>query len=735
MRVMRMNGHPTRRRLTQSLAAASIIAFAQRALPNLANAATLPPRPPIAPTVPKTFEAFGQTRTDNYDWLRDRDDPRVVDYLRAENAYAQGRLDAIKPLVDELAAELKSRAIDADISVPAFSNGYLYERRFTRGASYPVIVRYKQAPGAAEEIVLDVGALAADAIAGGNLQYRLGNWTISPDNSLVAFAVDFTGDLEFGIFARTIATGQVVDQGISDAASDLVFAADSNALFYVRNEPKTVRSSQVWRHQVGGDPAADVLVYEEHDPTFSISLDLSKSRKFILIAIDEERTSELRYLPADQPDAALQVMEPRRRGLRYEADHVGDNFFILTNLDAPDYRLMIAPQTTPGADHWREIVAERPGHHFGHFEAFEQFIAVEVEDERGSAIRVFSLPEVREIPMPRPDEIGVASISSFRNNEANSDPDATVLRYRFSGPLQPRSIYDFDTTTSAVTLRKRDPASRWFDAGRYALESLEATAADGARVPVTIVYRKDLRHLAGNPTLVVGYGAYGFSYRPVFSPEAFSVIDRGFVHAIAHVRGGREKGERWYDEGRMLMKRNTFSDFIAASEALIHQNYADPHAVFAQGRSAGGLLMGAVANLRPDLYAGIVAEVPFVDVITTMSDASVPLTTMEYDEWGNPAVQREYDYMLSYSPYDNVARRSYPAMFVTAGYYDNQVSYAEPAKWVALLRARKTDSNDLLLKTDMGAGHSGPSGRFGSIEESAEIMAWLIAHARDGHLP
>lgn len=332
-------------------------------------------------------------------------------------------------------------------------------------------------------------------------------------------------------------------------------------------------------------------------------------------------------------------------------------------------------------------------------------------------------------------QFGIASISFFRSNEANVDPAAIVLRFRFTDPVQPQGIYDFDTTTGVLTLRKQDPASVWFDPARYALESFNATAPDGAHVPVTVVYRKDMRRLAGNPTLVVGYGAYGVSFRPVFTPESFSLIDRGFVYAIAHVRGGHEKGERWYDEGRMLMKRNTFTDFIAATEALIAQNYADPHAVFAQGRSAGGLLMGAIANLRPDLYAGIVAEVPFVDLITTMSDASVPLTTLEYDEWGNPAVPREFDYMIAYSPYDNVARKSYPAMFVTAGFYDSQVSYAEPAKWVALLRAKKTDAHDLLFKTDMGAGHGGGSGRLGSIGESAQIMAWLVAHARDGRLP
>jgi oligopeptidase B len=476
-----------------------------------------------------------------------------------------------------------------------------------------------------------------------------------------------------------------------------------------------------------------VLVYEEDDPTFSVSIELSKSRKFILLDLDCERTSEIRYLATDQPTGELKVIEPRRRGVIYEVDHVDDKFFIRTNLDAPNFRLMSAPQATPEAAHWREVVPQEPERHLSHFEAFKTFVAVDVEDESGATIRVFSLPDVREIPVPRPAAIGVAS-SSFENdnepnhNEANLDPTATILRFRFSGPLQPQCVYDFDVTTGVLRLRKQDQASRWFDRDRYAVDRLNATAPDGERVPITIVYRKKVRRLGGNPTLIVGYGAYGSSLHATFRPSVFSLIDRGFVYAIAHVRGGHEKGERWYAEGRMLNKRNTFTDFIAATEMLIAQGYADPRAVFARGGSAGGLLMGAIANLRPDLYAGIVAEAPFVDVVTTMSDASVPLTTLEYDEWGNPAVKREYDYMLSYSPYDNVARKNYPAMFVTTGFYDSQVSYAEPAKWVARLRASKTDTHDLLFKTDMDAGHSGRSGRLGSIEESAEIMGWLIAH-------
>ena len=721
-----MPGLSTRRFFAFGLAAAGAVPLASRLRFSSANAIEPTARAPIAPVVPKTFQAFGGVRIDNYDWLRDRKDPRVIAYLNAENAYADALLEPIKPLVDELAAELRAREAQEDASVPTAYNDYVYERRFTQGAQYPYIVRRKDAFGAQEEIVLDVAALAA----GHPQQYQLGSWTVSPDNTRVAFVVDFTGGRDFHIFVRTIATGETVDQGIDNASSDVVFAGDSDTLFYVRNEPTTLRSYQVWRHRLGTNPKSDVLIYEESDPTFSVSINLSRSREFILLNIDEERTSEFRYLPADQSTGELKVIEPRQQGVIYDVDHVGGEFFIRTNLDAPDFRLMRAPQATPAAPYWREIVPEKAGHHLSNFKAFETFVAVDTEDESGATIRVFTLPELREIPVPRPTPIGVASSSFVDENEANLDPTANVLRFHFSSPLEPQCVYDFDVTTGALILRKQDPANRWFYRHRYVLDQLSATALDGERVPITIVYRKDKRRPGGNPMLIVGYGAYGLSMRATFVRSAFSLIDRGFVYAIAHIRGGHEKGERWYADGRMLNKRNTFTDFIAATETLIAQGYADSQAVFAQGGSAGGLLMGAITNLRPDLYAGIVAEVPFVDVVTTMSDASVPLTTLEYDEWGNPGVKREYDYMLSYSPYDNVAQKNYPAMFITAALYDSQVSYAEPAKWVAKLRANKTDKHELLLRTDMTAGHEGRSGRLGSIEQSAEITGWLIAHAR-----
>jgi oligopeptidase B len=723
---------PTRRQFTAGIAAVAAASLAGRRASVAAIAADAPlPAAPVAPALRTTFAAFGRERVDEYDWLRDRSDPRVVAYLEAENAYADAHLKPIKPLVEELAAELKARSAQADASVPTLINGYLYERRFGEGTQYPIIVRRRATPGAEEEVVLDVGALAARH----SQQCHFGAWAVSPDNTRVAFTVDFSGDREFRIFVRAIAGGDVVDQGIDSAASNIEFAADNRTLFYVRNEPQTLRAYQVWRHRVGSAASNDVLVYEEHDPTFSVSLDLSKSRKFILLDLDAERWREFRYLPVDQPAGEFRIIEPRRRGLVYEAEHVGDKFFIRTNLDAPDFRLMCTSESAPAAAHWREIVPQQAGKYLHHFEAFETFVAADFEDESGTTVRVYSLPDAREIALPRPAAIGVASTSFSNDCEANLDPAATVLRFRFSGLLEPQRIYDFDVTTGALTLRKEDAASRWFNGARYAVDRISATAPDGEHIPLTIIYRKSARRLGGNPTLVVGYGAYGISWRATFAPSVFSLLDRGFIYAIAHVRGGHEKGERWYAEGRMLNKRNTFTDFIAATEALTANGYAAPCRVYAQGGSAGGLLMGAIANMRPDLYAGIVAEAPFVDVVTTMSDAAVPLTTLEYDEWGNPAVKREFEYMLSYSPYDNVAPTDYPAMFITAGFYDSQVSYAEPAKWVARLRATKSDARDLLFKTDMEAGHVGRSGRLGSIEESAEIMAWLIAHAHDGRLP
>jgi oligopeptidase B len=674
-------------------------------------------KPPIAKIKSKVFKEHGRRRVDNYYWLRERDNPEVIAYLKAENGYADARLAPIKPLIDEIHAEQKSRVSAVDWNPPFFDNGYYYQRRFVKGSEYQVIVRYKGTLETPEQVVLDVPGLAAK-----HGQFHLDRWVVSPNGAYVAFAVDFTGGRSHSIFISNIASGKIIDDEIKDVDEDIVFAADSKTLFYVSG-------NRVWRHKIGTKAATDALVYKERDDMFWLILSRSKSHKFILLAIKSEQTTEVRYLAADRPFSKFRLIERRRNRVRYYVDHVGDKFYIRTNLGAPDFRIVSAPQGAPDTAHWRDLIAETPSHFLSHFEVFEKFIAIDEEHDAIKSMRVFRLADMDEIAVPRSAELGITAVGGLAG-VVNRDPSSAVLRFRTVGPVDPETINDFNVETGALTLRKQDPAAEWFNGELYETKHVFATAPDGETIRITVVYRKDQRKPAGNPTLVYGYGAYCLSQQPIFPAAWFSLIDRGFVYAIAHVRGGCEMGQRWYDQGRLFNKRNTFTDFIAATEALIVQGFADPKNVFARGASAGGLLMAAVANLRPDLYAGIVAEVPFVDLMTTMSDPTIPLTTFEYEEWGNPAIKGQYDYMLSYSPYDNVTARAYPAMFVTAGLYDTQVEYFEPAKWVAKLRATKIDGNDLLLKTEMKAGHSGLSGRLGSLEERAQIIAWLVAHVQ-----
>jgi oligopeptidase B len=577
-------------------------------------ASTARPQPPLATIKPKIFIEHGRRRVDSYYWLRERDHPEVVAYLEAENAYADACLAPLKPLIDEICAELTSRARATDFNPPFLDNGYYYQRRFTEGSEYQVIVRHKGSLDASPEVVLDIPALAAK-----HAQFHLGRWVVSPDNALVAYAVDFTGDGAHQIFVKNLATGKVIDDGVKDVNANFVFAADSRTLFY------TV-GNQVWRHSIGRRASSDALVHEERDDTFEVSLSLSKSRKVILLVIENRRTSEVRYLAADKPSGRFKVIERRRHGVHYSVDHVGDRFFIRTNLAAPDFRVVTAPQRAPRAANWTQLIPHTPGRLISHFEVFDRLIAIDEEHDAVKSLRLFRLPDMAEIPAPRAAALGVTAAGGLAG-VVNRDPASTVLRFRTTGPLEPERIYDFDVATGEVTLRKQHPAAEWFKADLYEMKRLFATAPDGERIPVTLIYRKDLRRAGGNPILIEGYGAYCLSQQPVFPGTWFSLIDRGFAYAIAHVRGGCDMGRRWYDEGRILKKFNTFTDFIAVTEALITHGYADPRNVFAYGASAGGLLMGAIANLRPELYAGIVAEVPFVDVITTMSDPTVPLTT------------------------------------------------------------------------------------------------------------
>jgi oligopeptidase B len=681
-------------------------------------------RPPVARVETKVFEEQGRQRRDDYFWLRNEGDPAVIAHLEAENAHAKACLDTIAPLVDELERELHRRVDGRDDSPEYVDNGWLYRRRMGEGERYPVIVRRKaDGTSAGEELVLDIASLAA-----GHTQYSLDEYVVSPDGRRVAFAVDFTGGRRHRIFVRDIVTGTVDDTGLDGAASDLAFAGDSNTLFYLRTEPGTVRSHELWRHRLGSDPALDHLIYRERDPTFELSLHTAKSGRYVLLDSRAQWTSEVHRLAIDDPDGEFSVIEARREGVTYFADHVGDRFFMRTNLDAYDFRIVSAPEVAPQAQNWVDVVAGTPGRTISRFEVFDTFLAYVEEHDATQSVRVFRRGDMRELAVPRPSEFGSFQMR-FMHGVANRDPSATVLKLQFSGPLYPTGYFDFDTATGELTLRKRSPAAEWFEPSLYAVERISAMARDGTAVPVTLMYRRDQRRPGGNPTLVTGYGAYGFSLMPQFRSSWLGLVDRGFVHAIAHVRGGREMGQRGHDDGRVLRKMNSFTDFIAVTEALVAKGYADPKRVFAQGGSAGGLLVAAAAHLRPDLYAGIVAEVPFVDVLGTMTDPGLPLTTLEYGEWGHPAVRAEYEAMLSYSPYDNVAAKAYPAMFVTAGLHDSQVRYHEPAKWVARLRATKTDANPILFLTNMATGHSGFSGRFGFVHEQAQIKAWLLSMA------
>jgi oligopeptidase B len=679
---------------------------------------------PVAKKIPKVFEEYGRQRIDNYYWMRERDNPDVIAYLKAENAYADNRLKPIKPLAAKLYAEMTERHDDADLSVPYIDGGYYYQTRYTKGADYPVIVRRKKLRNAPMQVVLDVAKLAK-----GHSEFNLNNWIVSSDGALVTYAVDESGDLANQIFVRNIATGKVLDQSVRGAADDIVLLQSGKEFLYVRLESQTMRPYQVWRHRIGTNPAQDVLIYEEADKRFSVSLNTSKSGNFVFIDSDNGQTNEIHYQNANVPNGKFKVMQPRKSGVLYYPDQVRDKFYIRTNLDAPDFCIVTAPEDAPAANNWTVLVPQTPGHYLSHMELFDNYIVIDDEHDAVKSLRVFRLGDMREIAVPRPAKIGVASVEDFED-AINIDSELHVLRFGFESPLRPPTIYDFDMKTRMLTERKQQLPAEHFKPQLYRVNRVFAKAADGTTIPITLVYRKDLRRPGGNPVLITGYGAYGLSSEPVFLTTWFRLMDRGFVFAIAHIRGGREMGENWYDQGRLLNKRNTFTDFIAATEALIAQGYADPHKIFARGASAGGLLMGAIANLRPDLYAGIVAEVPFVDVVTTMSDPNIPLTAGEYEEWGNPAIKKQYDYMLSYSPYDNVTTKAYPAMFITAALNDRQVEFSEPAKWVAKLRAMKTDKHELLFKTNMNSGHAGDSGRLAWLKERAEIIAWLIVQAR-----
>jgi oligopeptidase B len=665
--------------------------------------------------VPTVLEKHGHSRIDHYYWLRERDNPEVLAYLQAENERAETELAAIKPLEEKLFQEIKARIKPTDMSVPYKRDGYYYYTRYEEGREYPVYARKCASLAAPEEIMLDANALAA-----GQEFFSIGGWAVSSGQNLLAYAVDTQGRRVHTAYIKDLASGRLLPDILPKVTENLVWANDNRTLFYAKQDEVTLRQYQIYRHEVGTDPAADTLVFEEPDETFVAYIFKSRSKRFLIIVCAQTVTQEYRYLEADNPAGAFTLFLPRQREHEYHIDHFGDRFIIRTNNQAKNFRLMSTSLARTGMEHWEEMVPHREHVYLSDFEIFQDHLVLE-ERSRG-------LTQIRVLPWAGGEGYYLDFDEPAYRAQLGANPEleTSVLRYEYTSMQTPLTIYDYDMNTRQRTLLKRDEVLGGFDRENYVSERRYARAADGTEIPLSIVYRKGVAKDGKAPLLLYGYGAYGFSLDAAFASPRLSLIDRGFVYAIAHVRGGQELGRRWYEEGKLLNKKNTFTDFIACAEFLIAEKYTCPERLFAMGRSAGGLLMGALANMRPDLFRGIVAEVPFVDVVTTMLDPSIPLTTGEYDEWGDPNEPEYFEYMLSYSPYDNVEAKEYPHLLVTAGLHDSQVQYWEPAKWVAKLRELKTDNHRLLLKTNMEAGHGGASGRFRRHRETAFAYAFLL---------
>ena len=674
------------------------------------------PTPPIAPEMPQRLEAHGHVRLDEYYGMRERTNPEVIAYLEAENAYYEACLAPTKRLQEELFEELKNRERPDDASVPYLDGGYWYSTRYEEGAEYPRHGRRRGSLDAPEELLLDENALAAEQEGYFSLRGR----TVSPNARLLAYGIDRVGRRFYTIRFKDLETGKLLDDVLPDVTGNLAWANDNRTVFYTRQDPGTLRSYRIYRHVLGNAPSADELVFEERDDTFSCRVQRSKSERFLFIASSHTLADEVRYLDANDPGGKFRVFLPRARGHEYSLDHFGDHFYLRTNDGAENFRLVRTPIGAPGREQWEEVVPARADVYLQSFEIFRDHLVV--SERREGLIRMRVIPGDGSAP----HELDFGEPAYSARPQDNHEFDTSRLRFAYSSMTTPNSVYDYDMTTREKTLLKRDEIRGGFDPAHYRTERLVAPAADGAMVPISLVYRIDRRRPEGNPLLLNAYGSYGSSSDASFRAKRISLLDRGFICAIAHVRGGQERGREWYEHGKLLKKMNTFTDFIACSEHLVAEGYTRPDLLFASGGSAGGLLMGAIANLRPDLYRGIVAHVPFVDVITTMLDDSIPLTTSEFDEWGDPKDPDYYEYMLSYSPYDQVEAKDYPNLLVTTGLHDSQVQYWEPAKWVARLRARKTDDNLLFLKTDMEAGHGGPSGRYQRHHETALVYAFLL---------
>ncbi len=670
---------------------------------------------PVAEKKDTALTINGDTRIDSYYWMNDRNDPKVLAYLNAENAYLDTMMAPAAQLRKKLYEEMRGRIMETDASVPYLKDGYYYYTRYVEGKEYPIYCRKKGSLEAKEEITLNVNEMAL-----GHDYYQVGGMAVSPDGQWLAFGVDTVSRRQYTIHIKNLQTGEILPDAILNTTGGVAWASDNKTFFYTGKDPVTLRADRIGRHIVGTETTKDKEIFHEKDETFNTFAYRSKSGQFIFIASESTLSSEYRILDASKPLADARIFYPRQHDMLYDVDHQDQHFYIRTNFEAKNFRLMECSLDKTSIKDWKEVIPHRADVLLEGQELFKEHMVLSERKNGLTQLRVINTHTHQEHYLQFDEPAYVASVS------INPEFDTKTLRFVYTSMTTPSSTYDYDMDAKTKELKKRQEVLGGYDPKNYVTERLYATARDGVKVPISIVYKKGFEKDGKRPLLLYGYGSYGHSIDPGFSSNRLSLLDRGFAYAIAHIRGGEEMGRQWYEDGKLFKKKNTFYDFIDCAEYLVAQKYTDSAHLYAMGGSAGGLLMGAVVNMRPKLWNGVIAQVPFVDVVTTMLDESIPLTTGEFDEWGNPKNKEYYDYMKSYSPYDNVVAQDYPNMLVLTGLHDSQVQYWEPAKWVAKLRALKTDKHLLLFKTDMEAGHGGASGRFKPLEDVALQYAFLL---------
>nr|WP_282148430.1 S9 family peptidase [Algibacter lectus] len=672
---------------------------------------------PSAKKISKTLEIHNDVRIDNYYWLNDRENPEVIDYLNVENNYTKALMAHTEGFQKDLFEEMKGRIKEDDSSLPYKLNGYWYITRYETGKDYPIYLRKKGSLDAEEEILFDCNEMAKD-----QSYFSLGGISISPDNKMAAFSTDTVSRRQYTVQIKNLETGEILADKILNTTGSATWANDNKTLFYTMKDAVTLRSHKIFKHKLDTDSKDDIEVYHEADETFNTFVYKTKSKKYIVIGSSSTLSSEYQILSADTPDAAFKMFQKRTEDMEYSIAHYDDAFYVISNCDdATNFKLLKTSETATEKENWKDLLPHREAVLLEDIEIFKDYLVVNERENGLNNIRIISWDGSEDYYLPFNSE----TYTSYIGN--NPDFDSDVMRYGFNSLTNPSSVmdYNFKTKTSEVK-KEQEVLGGKFNKENYESKRIWATARDGVKVPISLVYKKGIKLDGTNPLLQYAYGSYGSTTDPSFSTIRLSLLDRGFVYAIAHIRGGEYLGRHWYETGKLLTKKNTFTDFIDCSKFLIEEKYTSNKHLYAYGGSAGGLLMGAIINMNPELYNGVLAAVPFVDVVTTMLDDSIPLTTGEYDEWGNPNNEEYYHYMKSYSPYDNVEAKDYPNMLVTTGLHDSQVQYWEPAKWVAKLRELKTDSNILLLQTDMESGHGGASGRFESLKEVALEYAFLL---------